>query len=271
MLVASLARESGIMSNATLTAADALIALLVPAYPTTGATFVESACWADDLKAQGTAQEANWHFIDIPVCRLPSPSACPPPQEDNVVWAIGSAHSTMYSKKSAPLDKARQLRFILHFVGDVHQPLHAATYFSQDFPVGDRGGNSWNVSGFNWTSELHALWDGGLGQWYGDLPRPLNATGAAWVSGFTGRLAAEWPVSSLGPEIANFNVTAWAQESNDLAVSVAYTAPQAPTPVPAGYVAAGQALCRKRVAVAAYRLASLVEYIFTSGAFAEEL
>ena len=218
------------------------------------------------------------------------------------MWAIGSAHSTVYSKKSAALDKARQLRFILHFVGDVHQPLHAATYFSPQFPAGDRGGNStftragpyiapqkpprtntlppnpnstwtltktgWNISGFAWTSELHALWDGGLGMWYGDLPRPLNATGVEWVADFTARLAAEWPVNALGPEIANENVTSWAEESFGLANAVVYTAPQAPTPVPAPYVAAGQALCRKQVAIGAYRLASLLEYIFTAGAFA---
>jgi hypothetical protein len=212
LLVVALARASNIMSNATLTAADALISVLAQDYPSTGATMIESACWADDLKAQGVAQEANWHFIDLPICRLPPPSACPPPQEDNVVWAIGSAHSTVYSKKASALDKARQLRFILHFVGDVHQPLHAATYFSSQFPIGDRGGNSWNISGFPWTTELHALWDGGLGMWYGDLPRPLNATGTAWVSNFTASLAAEWPVSALGPEIANYNVSAWAME-----------------------------------------------------------
>jgi hypothetical protein len=220
------------------------------------------------LKAQGVTQEANWHFIDLPVCRLADPTGCPSPQEDNAAWAIGSAHSTVYSKKSSNFDKARQLRFLLHIVGDLHQPLHAASYYSAQFPTGDRGGNSWNVSGFDWTTELHALWDGGLGQWYGDLPRPLNATSVAWVADFTSRLAAEWPTSSLGPEIANFNVSAWAAESNELAATIVYTAPQAPTPVPAAYVAAGQALTRKQVAIGAYRLASLLEYIFTAGAFA---
>ena len=59
--------------------------------------------------------------------------------------------------------------------------------------------------------------------------------------------------------------------ASDLATSVVYTAPQAPTPIPADYVAAGQAICRKRVAVAAYRLASLLEYVFTAGALRAEL
>jgi hypothetical protein len=185
------------------------------------------------------------------------------------VWAIGSAHSTVYSAKAATLDRARQLRFIIHLVGDVHQPLHAATLLSPQFPppAGDRGGNSFAVAGFSWTTELHALWDGGLGQWYGDLARPLNASGAAWLGAFADSLLSEFPPAALANATAEHNVTAWAAESHALAEGFAYTAPQAPAPVPADYVAKGMVTTRERVATAAYRLADLLEYIFTEGAF----
>ena len=268
MLVASVARESGIMSPATSATANELVEYLAADYPESP-DFITSACWADDLKSSGVNQEATWHFIDNAVCRLSDPTACPPPQEDNIVTALTEAHSTVYSKKAATLDRARQLRFIIHFMGDIHQPLHAATYFSSQFPDGDRGGNSWPIAGFSWTTELHALWDGGLGQWFGDIPRPLNASGVAWISNFTSRIAEAHPASSLGPEIADVNVTSWASASHDLAATVAYTAPQAPTPIPAAYIAAGEALCLKQIAIAGYRLATLLEYIFTAGPWAE--
>lgn len=268
MLVASVALKSGIMSASTIQSANALIDYLVSDYPSTGPSFTESACWADDLKSSGVYQEANWHFIDLPVCRLDA-SACPPPQEDNIVFAITEAHSTAYSKKAATLDRARQLRFIIHFLGDIHQPLHAASLFSSQFPSGDRGGNSYPVAGFPWTTELHALWDGGLGQWYGDVLRPLNATGQDWIDAFTNKIVAAFPASALQPEIANVNVSAWAEDSNALAANFVYTAPQAPAPIPDTYVTQGAEMCLRQVAIGGYRLATLLEYIFTTGAFSD--
>jgi len=51
------------------------------------------------------------------------------------------------------------LRFVLHIIGDVQQPLHCTNYFSSEFPEGDKGGNLYNVtyngSIYNW----HYLWD----------------------------------------------------------------------------------------------------------------
>jgi hypothetical protein len=52
------------------------------------------------------------------------------------------------------------LRLLIHYLGDLHQPLHAAEAFSIQFPNGDRGGNSWNISSGNPNiTQLHALWD----------------------------------------------------------------------------------------------------------------
>ena len=266
MLVAQVALDSGIMTAATVAKVNALVQALNNDYPGTGTTFVESACWADDLKAHATAQEASFHYIDLPICRFSSPQPCPAPESVNTVWAIGAAQSTVFAPASAALDKARQLRLLAHFVGDIHQPLHAATYFSDQFPAGDRGGNSWPVAGFPWTTELHALWDGGLGLWFGDLERPLNATGTAWLADNAQRVLAQFPVASLQPFIKQYNVSEWANQSYALAEGFVYTAPQAPTPVPAAYVAAGQQMILKQVAIAGCRLADLLEYIFTAAA-----
>jgi len=300
MAVAQIALDCGIMTPATTAAAEDLITFLFEDYPSTGPSFVESACWADDLKAMSTGQEADWHFIDLPVCRQESGDPCPlPPPTDNVVWAIKSAQTTIFAPKSAKLDKARQLRFMIHvsnsffspriaslrrhfillqrhptphphpqFVGDVHQPLHAATYFSSQFPSGDRGGNSWNVSGFNWTTELHALWDGGLGMWSGDLERPLNASGKEWLSDLSARVRELYPVASMQPSIKIYNASTWANESFSLAESFVYPgvppSSSSPPPVPQDYVTKGQGIALKQLAIAGYRLADLIQYIFTT-------
>lgn len=267
MLVAQIAQDSGIMSAATLDKVNTLVKVLADDYPATGPSFVESACWADDLKYPYAApQEASWHFIDLPVVRDNAPSVAPP--DVNAVWAVNAAHSTVYDKFSTQIDKARQLRFLTHIVGDLHQPLHAACLFSSQFPSGDRGGNSYPVTlpdGATWTNELHALWDGGAGQWYGDLPRPLNATGQAWLDSMSAKIMGTYTRAAMEPFIKEYNTSTWANESWTIANTFVYTAPQTPTVIPQSYMDQAQLITAKQVAIGGYRLAELLEYIFTTG------
>lgn len=73
-----------------------------------------------------------------------------------------------------------QLRFLVHFVGDLHQPLHAATMYSAEFPDGDLGGNYYKIQvpGSSYTTNLHSFWDSGAGNAWKNPVRPLNSTGA---------------------------------------------------------------------------------------------
>lgn len=58
------------------------------------------------------------------------------------------------------------IRFLLHIVGDVHQPLHSSALFSPEFPDGDQGGNLFKIT-YKTYDELHALWDAACDK-YGD-------------------------------------------------------------------------------------------------------
>ena len=58
-------------------------------------------------------------------------------------------------------ERALALSWLLHLLADLHQPLHTtALYSAERFPNGDRGGNDIAIRG---GSNLHALWDGALG------------------------------------------------------------------------------------------------------------
>ena len=267
MLTAQVALDSGIMSAATVASVQSITAEIASYYPGSP-EFVSSACWADDLKSEGAYQESEFHYIDIPVISTssPPPKPAPAPNSMNVAWAVTEAHSTVYGKKSTLLDKSRQLRFITHFVGDVHQPLHAASYFSAQFPDGDAGGNAWPVAGVSYTNELHAVFDSGVGAWVNDLPRPLNATSQAWLSAFAAAVMGEYKTTdpAIAALIRETDPMAWANESNAIATSFVYTAAQAPTPLSQAYIDEGVTLCRKQIAVGGYRLATLLEYIFTT-------
>jgi hypothetical protein len=218
----------------------------------------------------------NWHFIDLPVIGNPWHGTLPPlPYTDSNPWAITGAQSTVYSTKSTKLDKSRQLRFIIHLVGDAHQPLHAAALFSDQFPTGDMGGNLFPIvlPGTNqWTNELHAVWDGGAGLWTEDIVRPLNSTGLSWLYDFADKIIAAYPKDdpSIAPLIKEYNASTWANESHDIASTFAYTAPQAPTVIPQDYLDTAQTTCQRQIAIGGYRLADLLEYIFTATEWGRE-
>jgi hypothetical protein len=86
------------------------------------------------------------------------------------------------------------LRFLIHLVGDIHQPLHTVVLYTKQFPQGDMGGNKFYVLFPNTTvTTLHMAWDSGmflfsihssysyfeaLGLYSNDPPRPLSTADA---------------------------------------------------------------------------------------------
>lgn len=75
-------------------------------------------------------------------------------------------------------ERALFARYLVHVVGDMHQPLHSVALFNKTFPSGDRGGNSIKIKLLNGTSQnLHAFWDAGAFMVQNDtwfLNRPLS-------------------------------------------------------------------------------------------------
>src|ERR1051326_4796576 len=72
---------------------------------------------------------------------------------------------TQLKSNEADKEKAYDLGWLLHLVGDLHQPMHAVNGISETLPEGDRGGNLVEIKGAtDGASELHAFWDEVLGK-----------------------------------------------------------------------------------------------------------
>jgi len=113
------------------------------------------ATWPDHINKTATGTE-EWHFIDIGLLEGKEAIAkrCGLP-ESCVVDKITEIQTNLKSgAKLGNFEPFEELKFLIHFVGDVHQPLHAST--NQD-----AGGNCVKTKGFS-ASELHAVWDTGL-------------------------------------------------------------------------------------------------------------
>ena len=127
--------------------------------------FINAAHWADDLRpfAEFDSFKAL-HFIDYPFSTDGTALPAGQPEPDNIVKALEDNVNIL--KTSTDKDaQAQALRFIIHFVGDIHQPLHCATRVTSANPEGDRGGNlvSIMVRCDGKKTNLHSYWDGGIG------------------------------------------------------------------------------------------------------------
>lgn len=216
-------------------------------------TFTETACWPDDLKTYGFNEANSLHFIDKPY--NPQGLSTNPIPSDNIIWAISNFNTTLTKPVTAPLEKSVALRFLIHFFGDVHQPLHDATLFSYSFPKSDIGGNSFKIVYDSNINELHALWDSAIGMLETDLPRPLSNSDWVYMDQLAQWYTGNYTRSDLEMELKSKSVTTWALDSFTLAVDYAYYGIQVgQTPSPE-YVAAARQVVMKQITLAGYRLA----------------
>ena len=222
--------------------------------------FINAAHWADDLRpfAEFDSFKAL-HFIDTPFST--DGTALPTLPTPDVVTALEDNVNIL--KTSTDKDaQAQALRFIIHFVGDIHQPLHCATRVSSALPDGDRGGNSVSIKVAGKTTNLHSYWDGGIGSFpktgANFAPPPLSQIPAAAATAMAGNPATDPKIKLNDP----FNFAAWADESFALAKSTAYKGMTNGVTPSASYNTKALKVARQRVAWGGYRLAALLNAIW---------
>lgn len=116
-----------------------------------GATLTSISTWADEHRSPATAA---WHYINFPKgeCRYQQERDCL--DGKCVVEAIRKQASVLQYDVN---DEKRlaALKYLVHLVGDIHQPLHAGW-------GEDRGGNRYQLQAFMRGSNLHSWWDSGM-------------------------------------------------------------------------------------------------------------
>jgi hypothetical protein len=130
--------------------------------------FIESACWSDDIKKYGLYNTDSWHYENIPIDFN---------QTRNYTYDSYHALETLklFNKSlhkwdakeikelDTQLEKSIMTRFLIHIIGDIHQPLHAVSLFNEMFPDGDEGGNLFLIKLSDNINNLHKLYDSVFG------------------------------------------------------------------------------------------------------------
>lgn len=136
----------------------AVTAILAP-----GQSLESIAAWADEIRKERKDTD-SWHFINIPTgaARGAWSQYCP---EDACIAAVIPKMEAVLRDTSASRERrAEALRFLVHLMGDLHEPLHAGERH-------DRGGNLVRIRFEGETTTLHAAWDGKLMQsWFREDP-----------------------------------------------------------------------------------------------------
>jgi len=118
-----------------------------------GAGLARVSVWADDFRGTPEGRyTSTWHYTT-----LESGAYVFTPDDDNV--DVGEAirdQEAILSDPSRPREeRAMALRFLVHFIGDVHQPMHVGN-------GRDRGGNDVRTEWFGQPRNLHSVWDSGI-------------------------------------------------------------------------------------------------------------
>lgn len=219
---------------------------------------LSASIWPDLIKKDDVHAFDHWHFIDIPfsVDQTPLPSIA----KENVVWAINQSILVVASPRASHYEKKLFLRFLIHFVGDITQPLHCATRVSKQYPKGDAGGVLFPIMSMQWPS-LHSFWDAGAGYFSQQIGNDHHLR--FWqIRLLADAIQKKYPETYFGSQLSDMNPAAWAQQSFTIAKTFAYdTTPGAmlsPT-----YIAHAQQLSQQQIALAGYRLANLLNLIFS--------
>ncbi len=189
----------------------ALVEKLRAADPEPGGSFADSCAWADSARRTTHRHTAEYHYINVPrgADGIDLERDCP--AYDCIPIAVERYSSYLSCEETAkcdPLRRAEALKFLGHFVGDAHQPLHAG------YPD-DRGGNDTSVDWFGLTGEelnLHRVWD----VWI------LRRAGFSFPD-TAAELLAE--IDDAAGEWQDLDVAGWLDESYLLAVRYAYDLP----------------------------------------------
>jgi hypothetical protein len=186
--------------------------------PVSANLIVDAATWADDYRGENP-NTGDWHFFDIPrgaaqenidqYC--PSSTSC-------VAAALKDQIAILQTAGADPQKKADALRFIIHFAGDIHQPLHCTTN-------NDRGANCVPVTYFNarpvlkdatkgnYSPNLHAVWDTNI---IGRMAQGKT------VDEFAAELDQQFQSKIASWQQEGIDFDGWAWESHQLAEQTSY-------------------------------------------------
>jgi hypothetical protein len=206
------------------------------------ATLASISSWPDQIRRERAAT-GPWHYVDIPIDQPHLDMARDCPKGDCVLAKIEDFKKVVVDPAATAVQRKEALMFLVHFVGDMHQPLHCSDNK-------DKGGNDVKVDFFGKNSNLHSAWDSGLLARMGKEDELFTR----FSSDLTQKRASKWGKGT---------VEEWAEQSHKIAQKVVYgKLPKAvagePVKLDAAYERAADPVIKAQIEKAGARLAAVL-------------
>jgi hypothetical protein len=230
--------------------------------------FIKAATWADTIKRDeaydskpergatpirnvgysDTLQHRQWHYINLPFTT--DNTALPAATAPNLKTQIAALRYALQSPRTNTDTRSYSLVWLLHLVGDAHQPLHATSRFSHEYPRGDQGGNAVILCEHTCNQNLHELWDRALG-----TTRKMQSII---------RIAASFAPADPH-RAAIIDETVWLHESAEISQRQIYTDPvgkaESSITLTKNYKISARDIARKQASIAGARLANTLNIL----------
>ncbi len=204
-----------------------------------GESLASVASWADQIRSE-RPETGPWHYVNIPIWDSIYRPAAVCPHGACVIGALETQLARLSNRTLPRAERAEALKWVVHLVGDMHQPLHVGDR-------GDRGGNDVKLTYDGKPGNLHAIWDTGL----------LLATG---VSEEQLVVQVERTLRQRGDlgRLTSGSILEWAMESHAVSRDVAYPFLPRSLELDDRYLAKVRPILEDRVLRASVRLADLL-------------
>lgn len=221
-------------------------------------TFMRASTWADEIRRKKSDNNhPRWHYTNYPLKPKKFPVEPGPDPNDDILFGIGQCEKVLADTKASPEDRAVYLAWLIHLVADIQMPLHCCSLFTDAYPTGDKGGNSFFIKPATRGIPLHSFWDGLLGT-SGKAQAHLN---------YAILIEHNYPKKSLKELKNDKTPKAWSLESRELAIEKAYLrgelkggmGKESAVELPERYTKEAKAVAERQTALAGYRLAEEIQ------------
>ena len=210
-------------------------------------SLIDASVWLDTFYLPQYRFLKKIHYIQIPFGQK---KYFPTVQSRfNAVTALYYAQHVLQSRYHTPLDKTFALRLYLHIIADIHQPMHATTYYSKGFPHGDKGGNYYRMKIFHRQMNLHHFWD---------------EAGGYLTTHSLEQAFLELKDKPCIRDDSIFQPEAWAKESHGIGMRYAYFPPRRQSLMPK-YQRRVEVLSKVQIQRAACRMAAALTHLNIQG------
>jgi hypothetical protein len=239
--------------------------------------FMLASTWPDivrpreeDTRACTRFHRRDWHFINY-FWEGISGDANEPPQdlEDIEIPEVNAVERLKYFRPFAacgtPQDeRATTLAWVLHLVGDIHQPLHTSARVTSRprEREGDQGGNLFKLGPSNDSLSLHSYWDGIVDR---SIPRQQNENNIAYLERVARRTMQNHPRPGMVGRLRPGDFEAWSREGLETTKRAVYPRSLRRGQMPSdSYRARAFEVSEEAIAIGGYRLAELLNQMFGS-------